>query len=47
MMGEKVVYFANKEWPERGSTMEFATHSVRVKDEDVCQIRSVLYVISY
>ena len=39
MMGEKVVYFTNKEWPERGTTLEFATHSVRITDDDICQIR--------
>ena len=39
MMGEKIVYFTNKEWPERGTTLEFATHSVRITDDDICQIR--------
>ena len=39
MMGEKVVYFTNKEWPERGTTLEFATHSVGIQDDDICQIR--------
>ena len=39
MMGEKVTYFVNKQWPEIGTGLEFATHSIRVKDEDICQIR--------
>ena len=39
MMGEEVTYFVNKQWPEIGTDMEFATHSIRVRDEDTCQIR--------
>ena len=28
-----------QEWPLTGNSLQFATHSVRVTDKDVCQIR--------
>ena len=32
-------FFFYKEWPEVGSNLAFGTHSIRVEDPDICQIR--------
>ena len=36
---EKISYFSNSEWPLNGTRLQFATHSIRIEDKDVCQVR--------
>ena len=35
---EKTSYFSNPSWPTNDSTLQFATHTIRIEDEDVCQV---------
>lgn len=37
---EKMSYFSNPAWPANDSTLQFATHTIRIEDEDVCQVSS-------
>ena len=46
MMGERVTYFSNAEWPGPGSQLQLATHSIRSPDPDICQVRLDLLTFS-
>ena len=35
---EKTSYFSNPSWPANDSSLQFATHTIKIEDDDVCQV---------
>ena len=35
---EKTSYFSNPAWPANDSSLQFATHNIKIEDDDVCQV---------
>ena len=35
---EKTSYFSNPGWPSNDSSLQFATHNIKIEDDDVCQV---------